>query len=164
MASNYIPNVITVEFQELDGSPEETYTENGFRAVCHYKCEWDDRHTLCQELKGGVRTVGGDTIIVMPHPYPHSGAPDGCVCRSAGIVRLKDCQIQAEDAAQQYACYPHAEVIAEYVVPEWTTGDGEPDGDAPNSFLDARQHTRPDPAETQTQTSEPVGVHFVLFN
>ena len=56
----YIPSVVTVDHDELEGSPEEEYTPDGvFMATRALKCAWADREKLMTELLGGAVSFGG---------------------------------------------------------------------------------------------------------
>ena len=44
---------ITVNFEELAGSPNEQYTDTGFTATRQIKCSWGGRHKLAKQLKKG---------------------------------------------------------------------------------------------------------------
>lgn len=63
--------VITVEYEELDGSPQEAYDSNGFHATRTIMCNWAERHTLAQQLKGSQQTYGSNIMSTMPAKYPH---------------------------------------------------------------------------------------------
>ena len=44
---------VSVDYEELEGSPKESYGSKGFQATRHLMCSWADRHTLARQLKGG---------------------------------------------------------------------------------------------------------------
>ncbi|MFG0247845.1 MAG: hypothetical protein ACF8OB_03075 [Phycisphaeraceae bacterium JB051] len=45
---------ITVEYQELPGSPTEQYTETGFQVTRKLMCKWSQRHKLAKQFKKGL--------------------------------------------------------------------------------------------------------------
>ncbi len=57
------PTVITIAFEELDGSPEERFTRNGFEATRRLKCAYADRITLAQQLRGN--TAQTQALVVL---------------------------------------------------------------------------------------------------
>lgn len=42
---------LTVNFEELPGSPNEQYTATGFQVVRRFKCPWTQRHKLARQFK-----------------------------------------------------------------------------------------------------------------
>ncbi|HAI11072.1 MAG TPA: hypothetical protein DCM28_05165 [Phycisphaerales bacterium] len=42
---------LTVEFEELPGSPKEQYTATGFQVTRRFKCPWSRRHKLARQFK-----------------------------------------------------------------------------------------------------------------
>ena len=46
---------ITIGFDELDGSPDERFTKNGFEVTSRLRCAWADRLTLAKQLRGNVQ-------------------------------------------------------------------------------------------------------------
>lgn len=60
---------ITIEHEELAGSPSESLDAQGsFVAVRRLKCPWASRYDLADQLLGR-RDAGGS--IILPHDYPH---------------------------------------------------------------------------------------------
>ena len=62
---------ITVDYEEVDGSPVEALADRGFEATRTLECAFADRLTLAQELRGGLRLVGEEWVYTPPQPYPH---------------------------------------------------------------------------------------------
>jgi len=50
---------MTVVFRELAGSPEEEYTQDGFRARRTFLIPWEERHTFAVEILGTADNHGG---------------------------------------------------------------------------------------------------------
>jgi hypothetical protein len=69
---------ITVDFEEDESSPKETYGQDGFTAVRTLLCDWPNRHTLATQLRGSIEFIGTDTVWRLPAKYPH-GFPDARV-------------------------------------------------------------------------------------
>ena len=55
-----------VAWTELAGSPTESYTPGNVTAQRLFKCPWDDRYTLRNELLGDAAEFGGNTWIQYP--------------------------------------------------------------------------------------------------
>jgi hypothetical protein len=86
---------VSVDYEELEGSPKESYGSKGFQATRHLMCSWADRHTLARQLKGGRHYIGQDLVTLKPAYYPWypvavvsaveiegSGQPEGAVDES----------------------------------------------------------------------------------
>ena len=62
---------ITVAYEEVSGSPVETFTDRGFEAARILECAFADRMTLAGQLRGGNRLMGGVSVYTRPQRYPH---------------------------------------------------------------------------------------------
>ena len=58
---------MTVQFQELSGSPEEKYSMTGFSATRKLLCAWSDRNALVRELLGDNEEFAGNTAATYPN-------------------------------------------------------------------------------------------------
>lgn len=61
---------ITVDYEEMDGSPTEGFDSNGFKATRILMCAWPERLMLARQLKGGYQQIGSDTVYLTPAAYP----------------------------------------------------------------------------------------------
>ena len=115
------PNAVSVPFEELDGSPREQVTDQGFQATRELLCTWANRLALAEELKGGVFVVedgSGNQSIVrrLPHTYPEK--PEA-VARSVEIVPFDSVKGEGGSAAADArASYDFAQLTVTYAVPE----------------------------------------------
>lgn len=74
----------SVDFHELDDSPQEERTRDGFAATRRIECAWEDRLTLRDELL---------PLIGLGHLYPHSPLI-GARCVGVGSVGMGKQQMQ----------------------------------------------------------------------
>jgi len=112
-----IPPAFTVPFEELEGSPTETISEEGRLVTRKLKCLWDDRYTLFRELLGTTAVVDGDTgeqIIRTPDTYeedPFMVTP--MFARGVAIAPF-DAKIEDADGDGRTAKYGHAQLTVTY--------------------------------------------------
>ena len=57
----------SIPFQELSGSPEETYTTDDFTAVRKYLVPWADRDNFADWLRGTTNAFGPRDAIAYPN-------------------------------------------------------------------------------------------------
>lgn len=62
--------VITVAFEEIDNSPQESITAEGLVASRLLRCDWGDRFQLARELLGYSKDTGFTVTSYRPHRYP----------------------------------------------------------------------------------------------
>jgi len=115
-----IPEPITIEFEELEGSPHsEKFDRYGFSAIQEFKCAWDERHTLAKEMIGGrlvTRTVSGviTTYIVPGQEYPHYGYA------KVYMVEMKPFWTDMTDSTETEAVYGFAHLTIYYKTPDYS--------------------------------------------
>lgn len=78
---------ITVDFEELEGSPTEGFNSVGFEATRVLKCAWADRLVLASQLKGGTFVTGGSAVYFKPYAY---SAFTAARVDSVGVVPFDD--------------------------------------------------------------------------
>lgn len=71
---------VTVAYEEVMGSPSESYRTQGasaytigsgtFQATRTLQCAWAERTLLAQQLTGAVASVGGQILVIEPARYP----------------------------------------------------------------------------------------------
>jgi hypothetical protein len=113
---NGIPCEIYVGEDGQAGGVQESWPEEGPKAVVEYTCDWSSRYALMQGLRGGV--YGG--VAVFPHAYPPS---PNLYCKSIGQVR----GIKPRPASG-FLTYEKAVVPAEYGIPTWNLQASDPAG------------------------------------
>lgn len=99
-----------IAFEELDGSPIESVSDNGVEVLRKFKCAWGDRLTLARELIGSVTSDGeGGYITTAPATYgPLSAATvDRVTIEPFGSV-------QAMPGDAQQSSYAHAVLTVRY--------------------------------------------------
>jgi len=73
---------MAVNFTELQGSPDETWTDERFSATRRLKCAWASRKTLAEELLETEYPLIADTsaycrqVSITPHPGKNTGSGD----------------------------------------------------------------------------------------
>ena len=117
--SEELQGLITVDYEEVAGSPVEVYRDHGFEAKRIVECVWSDRLTLAQELRGGRRQMGEAYTYVPPQQYPHYPA-----------AVVSDVRIEPFGAAQSSGdpntiAYQLARLTVEYRVAEFGTNPAE---------------------------------------
>ncbi|KKN74294.1 hypothetical protein LCGC14_0392330 [marine sediment metagenome] len=112
-----VPTTLTIDHEEITGSPQETIDEEGRRVVRRLKCAWDDRYAFFRELLGLTSITDGDTgeqLIVNPDTFDQD---DGIVtplfARSIGIAPFDD-KTQDADGSGRVAAYAFALMTVEY--------------------------------------------------
>jgi len=140
------PCVITVDYEELDGSPTEHLDQDlKFTATRQLKCAWHDRILLMRDLKGywSVNDVTGDLIYHLPHRYP----------RAPGLkvqdVQMKPVAAQVDDDDRTepvtIAEYYHCFLTAKYARDDDEDEDDESDDDvSPRKLFRERLEPRMD--------------------
>ena len=114
-----LEGIITVDHEELDGSPTESYDDQGFKAVRVLQCAWADRLTLAEELRGGNRYVGDQYVYTRPQRYPHY---EQATVADVSIAPFGATQAGA-DTTQ--ASYPYARLTVTYRVPDYGSNPAE---------------------------------------
>jgi hypothetical protein len=116
---------ITIAFEELDGSPEETITDEGFAAVRTLKCAWADRRILAVELKGSALKIGSNTVYIGAESYP--GVPSMTVA-DVQIRPFHNKQTTTFDEANptKLATYEHALLTVRYSTKSFDPSSGIP--------------------------------------
>ena len=66
-ASRRTPDMPGIIFQELSGSPEETYTTDDFTAVRKFLVPWADRYDFADWLRGATDAFGSRESIAYPN-------------------------------------------------------------------------------------------------
>lgn len=107
---------ITVSHSEMEGSPTEDWTEEGFRAVRMLKCAWSDRFKLAEQLRGGLRGATASTLY-LPHKYPHYEA---ALVRSIAVRPFHDKDV-SEGSDSRTASYSEAVLTVVYETPQIDT-------------------------------------------
>jgi hypothetical protein len=119
-------NQITVDTEELDGSPT-IRTIDPYRGVVDavriLKCKWDDYPQLCKELLGYWEIVGGVYHYHYPHPFPNDINLQYVTARAIESVKGIG-KITAVADSTRVARYEHAEVTVKYCTPEITSQSG----------------------------------------
>lgn len=80
---------MTVSFNELAGSPRETYGPEGMRAERRFLCAWEDRDALVRELLGDGYEFGGSTAAGYP-------GKSGVVAVRVGVEPFDDDLVERE--------------------------------------------------------------------
>ena len=112
-----MPFNTSISYSELDGSPEETLTEDGqFEVERTLLCAWSDRWTLARDLRGywtydNVRDVA---VRHSPQPYPHA---TGVSVESVGMKGFGRIDADA-DLGTAVAAYEGAVLAVHYALPE----------------------------------------------
>ena len=116
MAIRFIPNRMTMPFEELDGSPEEMITSRwaGSRSTRKIKCLSVNRIAVVNELLGFREFVGGNVLIHLPAPY----GPDmpNLIATSAVVKPFGRTSAVPRDT--RWADYEHVIISINY---EWNT-------------------------------------------
>ena len=98
------PANVTIEHDELNGSPQERIDEDGRFVIRRLKVAWDDRYTLFRQLLGGIAVVDGEAgtqIITLPDTFdPDDGFPTPLWARSISMDPFDE-KIQDADATEQ---------------------------------------------------------------
>jgi hypothetical protein len=113
---------ISVDYEEMAGSPAESIGANGFEATRILRCAWADRITLARELGGEF-----DGTIDLPQVYPHDAG--------ARVVEIPSIAGHDDDAPTAYlgntriAAYQYALLTVKYGrgVPASGGGGGSPE-------------------------------------
>lgn len=75
---------ITVLYEEMDGSPQEHFRDDGaFEATRTLQCDWASRDTLIKQLLGDTIATTGNSLVKRPHKYP--GNPLAVATEVSGI-------------------------------------------------------------------------------
>jgi hypothetical protein len=112
-----------VTYEEMEGSPQEEFGEQGFTATRTLRCDWDERLLLAIELRGGV--ISG--AYVAPATYPHFSAAR---CQSIGIVGHDEDRPMPLAGDTSKASYEKALLTVRYGIPN-TGGSGTGTSDDP---------------------------------
>ena len=125
-------------YTEVAPSPQETWTEDGFQAICTFKVAWNKRLELALYLLGGYQRVGSATMFRYPHRYPHND--NGAIalrirCTSYGQALQTD--------SPKVITYTHAHLAVTYEIPDeddvvGTDAAGNTTTDRPISVEDIR--------------------------
>ena len=110
ISANVQDTTITVAFEEMEGSPRERVTEDGFQAQRKLKCAWADRLTLMDQLPNRSESVGDDIVYIRGHLYP--GKTD-VYCYQCSCEPLYDKDVQL-GSASGIAKYTYAVITADY--------------------------------------------------
>lgn len=111
------PAVITVDHEELTGSPSEQITEDGRTVTRELLCNWDDRHTLFRQLLGrrvAIDSESGIQQITNPDTFDED---DGYLTRiSARSVTIEPFGTKTlkADSLGRVAAYLKAKLTVEY--------------------------------------------------
>lgn len=105
MGTTIINTSITVPYEEMDGSPRETYASDGtFQATRTLRCDWDDRETIIKQFLGDCIATDTDILIYRAHQYPgNSLATANNVSNVQGVGRIQagdDLTVAAYEKAQ----------------------------------------------------------------
>lgn len=106
--------VITVDYDELPGSPREDVTYTNIKITRHLQCDYDDRITLACELCGYV--MGGT------YHLPHEYKPVRSTSWSFGRVYCQSVLIEPLKSTESGVGYRKARLVAEY---EFAEGEYE---------------------------------------
>ena len=140
---------ISVDFSEMDGSPEIRWSRDGLQITRTLKCAWSDAPTLAQELMGQVATLpeGQGSVTYDPHGYQLLNNTLQAIVESVQIEPFggtKGGVVDGdgnEDTTQ--ADYDYAKVIAEYRTPEYSLFSSEeatgPGSDEPTDEQEAEE-------------------------
>ncbi|MBI5724595.1 MAG: hypothetical protein HZA50_11590 [Planctomycetes bacterium] len=92
MATTIIDTNITVDYEELDGSPQEGYSDDGtFEASRTLQCDWANRETLVRQLLGDTIATDSDVLVTRAHKYPgNSLAVAKGISGIQGVGRVMD--------------------------------------------------------------------------
>jgi hypothetical protein len=109
------PNIavfpVTVEHEELAGSPKEYGDRKSFTAVRNLKCLWADRHELLEQLLGAHQITINDVPYYFGQEYPYRTQ----VYAMRGRMKpFFDSEVDADDTEGRVASYTHAELEIEY--------------------------------------------------
>lgn len=122
------PAIVTVPYEELEGSPTAEFTKEGFNATRILKCAWGQNLLLGQQLKGKITRTGGVINRVLPDRYPSSDV--WAHVASVGIEPLDDDRPMPEGGDLTKATYEYARLTLRYshdVVDQNDTGDTDED-------------------------------------
>ncbi len=115
-----LQGLVTVDHEEVDGSPVELFTERGFEARRILECAFSDRLKLSQELLGGTRLVGEVYVYTSPQTYPHYSS---AVARD---VRIEPFGGTVSGTSSTELEYELARLHVTYAIPDHTLGqEGE---------------------------------------
>lgn len=101
-------------YEELDGSPTERVTANGWDIVRVLRCAWADRFTLIDELIGASLTYEGNSSL-------------GALAAEASIEPMPG-RTDGTGTGDRVATYTHAQVTVSYKTPS-IDFPGEDNGD-----------------------------------
>ena len=99
---------ISVDFEELAGSPHIQATLQQYRATERLKCAWSDAGTLMIDLFGGGAAFS-------PLPFRLNAAAR---VRDVRIQPFHGSDVLADEGNDSYTAYTHAEVVVEYATPD----------------------------------------------
>jgi len=109
-----IEPVITVPYEEMDGSPKESSSnDSGLSATRVLRCAWDDRLTLVEQLMGGVVIIDGVRTWTLPAKYPYD--PNGI----ARVVNTPQIMPEGKPVGnavgvEQFMSYKYAIITVQY--------------------------------------------------
>lgn len=108
---------ISVDYEEMEQSPQESLGPNGFEATRTLRCAWSDRITLARELTGEF-----DSGVDLPQVYPYDS--------SARVLEISQIRGHDDDAPTAYlgntrvAAYQYALLTVKYGRGVPATGGG----------------------------------------
>lgn len=113
--SSIIDAIVTVDYEEINGSPTEGYSKEGaFEATRTLQCDWEDRTLLAQQLLGNVSGSGTDVTITRGHVYP--GNPFAYAESISGIQGVD--RMAPEPSDTKVAEYGKAQLQVKYTQPK----------------------------------------------
>lgn len=114
-----------VDFEELSGSPNGTFSDGKFTGTRQFKVAWEDYTTFIGELYGVYRLTGGTVSSTSPATFP--GVPQA-ICTDikfnpqSGLAPVKSGVITLTNGNS--VTYPHAFITATYKIPFSSGGSG----------------------------------------
>ena len=118
----------SVQFEELHGWPRWKFTEDGFDGTRKFKVLWDDAIQFSLELKGNVFTGPIGTTRILPNRFPKFPRALCLSAEAEPFGKIRD------DSPDDEAVYTHAEIIAQYRVPD-NIDEPSPEAGAEQSLI-----------------------------
>lgn len=123
MSIQVTPLPVTIDHEELAGSPQEIGSETDFKARRSLKCAWADRLTLYdQMLTGYLINAGGTPPLITRIGQQYPDWPGVYAVRCSIEPFASD--VQAADAQGRIAKYAHARLSVDYEPRNFAYGVG----------------------------------------
>lgn len=123
VSTTYIGTSLTVDYEEIDGSPTEASSQNGFVVKRILQCAWGERGTLRRQLIGTIERYGDVIVVYKAHRYPGGTA---AICSDVQTTPFGKSEGNDSDGV---ASYEFARLEVTYEVPTYgsdeESGEGE---------------------------------------